>query len=247
MPGTESSWSRATVLVWTAVAALAVTLAVVLLLGPRGKGRRRSRAGAEVRGAPIDPAPTQKRHVGVSGAPIDPAPKETLPATLRGGPIATAPRKAPVAKAPEEPAPDPPAKLLPDASGLTHVTIQYLSDFPFSPADEQPKGQDFVPPRIRALSGRRIVVAGYMLPADFKDGTCTQFILSNCPPGCCFGCTVPPNGWISVKSKGGKPVPCSGPSPLVRVEGVLRVLPKDGDTLSAGLYSMTATSVRAGR
>lgn len=125
------------------------------------------------------------------------------------------------------------------------VTLQTLSDFSYYPAGSGRSGspRDSVPPSIRELSGKKIVVEGFMLPADFTEGTCTRFVLASAVPGCCFGCSMRPNNWIGVTMAGEKAASYPGSAGLVRVEGTLEVSGKEEDPADVPLYTMTADAV----
>lgn len=72
------------------------------------------------------------------------------------------------------------------------------------PKDGKPKDQ--IPGYVRELNGKKISVAGFMLPTKFKDGKVTEFLLMKDQSGCCFGAMPRINEWIIVKmTQGGIP------------------------------------------
>ena len=56
-----------------------------------------------------------------------------------------------------------------------------------------------------------------------------------------------PNNWINVEMAGSKTAPYSGSASLVRVEGVLGVNGKEGDSVDLPLYTMIADAVESVR
>ncbi len=136
------------------------------------------------------------------------------------------------------------------ADGTTKVSLAYLANFTYDPPqleyDAAGKAKmpatDTVPKSVRALSGRRVAVDGYMAPIDFENGTCSKFALMPALPTCCYGCAMTGNNWIAVTMKSGTRADCVAPY-SVHVEGVLAVNGLD-DELSP-LYTLTAETATA--
>lgn len=121
----------------------------------------------------------------------------------------------------------------------------YESDFepwtdPFIPPKKRLKPKREVPAAIRALDGKRVAVAGFMLPFDFQREGTRHFALLKSQAGCCFGQPPGLNEWVDVKLE--KPARAFMDQPIL-VTGTLRVKPilEAGNTL--GLYSLKADKV----
>jgi hypothetical protein len=184
----------------------------------------------------------------VAVAAMWPSHRRTSPvspdADVRGAPL-TGGRDAEVTAAPAIPAAT--AK-----DGTTAVSFDLLAGFVYDPppleydADGNPKpadaSRDPVPRAVRALSGRRVSVSGYMIPYNFTEGRCTKFALSKFTSSCCFGCTALPNNWIEVTMAEGTTAACAN-GELVRVVGVLQVAGLDEEL--ATLYTITGETVAA--
>lgn len=100
---------------------------------------------------------------------------------------------------------------------------------------------DQVPPEIRSLNGRKVIVAGFMQPITLNKGKVSEFLLFRDRDTCCFGGTPMINHWIGVKltnattkAKLGRPI---------QVRGVLTVREIRMDGILVGLYSMQADAV----
>ncbi len=84
------------------------------------------------------------------------------------------------------------------------------------------KGDEQIPPQIKALDGQNITVQGFMVPIDFRRGQTNEFILVSVIPSCFF-CQVPmPNQWIEVKMKDAQRVPYPGDG-LITVAGKISI------------------------
>lgn len=78
-------------------------------------------------------------------------------------------------------------------------------------------------PQVRALSGKRITVAGYMTPLD-NMGKQKHFVLLAYPPGCPFHFHAMPNQFIEVVAA--TPFPLNEARPTL-VSGVLQLVGQD--------------------
>ena len=58
---------------------------------------------------------------------------------------------------------------------------------------------EYIPDRVKALSGKKVEVQGFMLPIDVKDGKVLRFMLLKDQMACCFGAIPRLNEWIYVK------------------------------------------------
>ena len=206
---------------WVAVAATAVVALAAWQIFARTSPGAHDVGRAEVRGTPINSTATKS------------VAADATPATA-GVPAAAASST--------------------DQDGTKRISFDLLTNYVHprpilrhddveTPAPAKPAG-DPVPKEIRALSGKKVSIAGYMLPIDYSEEECTEFVLSGCPPGCCFGSAMRPNGWISVTMSEGKKARAIGSPRFVRVEGILDVkgLPAD-DEEGTPVFSITADVV----
>lgn len=149
-------------------------------------------------------------------------------------------------------------KKLHQIDGHLVVPFSDLSGFPYSgmtgapevkPAEkdgkepaEEKKPEFSIPDAIKALHGKQVMVAGYMMPIDFEDGGTNEFVLTRQVPSC-FYC-VPPqlNDWVEVKMKDGKRVPYV-PDGLIELYGTIEVGEMQEDGFVVNMYRMTGMKV----
>ena len=62
-----------------------------------------------------------------------------------------------------------------------------------------PTGEEQIPARVKAWSGQKAVVTGFMLPVKMQDGLVTEFLLVKDPMMCCYGVVPNMNEWVVVK------------------------------------------------
>jgi hypothetical protein len=82
---------------------------------------------------------------------------------------------------------------------------------PFDPAAEPkvdpPTGEEQIPAEVKAWSGQKAVLTGFMLPVKMENGLVTEFLLLKDPMMCCYGTVPNMNEWVVVKmTKGVKPL-----------------------------------------
>lgn len=149
-------------------------------------------------------------------------------------------------------------KKLHEIEGHLIVPFADLSGFPYSgmvgapevkPAEKdskepaaEKKPEFSIPDAIKALHGKKVMVAGYMMPIDFEDGGTNEFVLTRQVPSC-FYC-VPPqlNDWVEVKMKDGKRVPYV-PDGLIELYGTIEVGEMQEDGFVVNMYRMTGVKV----
>lgn len=153
---------------------------------------------------------------------------------------------------PDDNLPQPPP--LPAArveKGFVSTSFDVLSDFDageigqFGPTPEMIKAgavEKIVPKHIRAMSGKKIGVSGYMIPIDFEKNSVQTFILCRWQPGCCFGHVPQSHEQIFVE------MPDSDGTRFViipvTVYGTFKVGNPDGDAGGAlSLYRLAAEKV----
>lgn len=194
-----------------------------------------------VRGAPLI-------NVGVSKGPAKAAPDggaNLIPgapdAAALAGPMAPgATKSAPKIEAPTR-------------DGYQSVTFDQLASFRFptflpqpgDPVEDDPNGAATteIPAEIDALNGRKVVVAGFMVPIEMRNGKVRTFLLVRNQLACCFGMPMGLTEWLDITVDGDGLEPVQ--DVLVAVSGTLDVGPKvteDGMVLS--LYRMKADSLR---
>lgn len=102
-----------------------------------------------------------------------------------------------------------------------------------------------VPAIIQALDGRKISVAGFMVPMTVERNSARTFILAQSRTTCCYGVIPKLNQWIYVVMDPGKSAETTMDVP-VTVFGTLRVGTEfDGQASGWCLYRMTSEKVEA--
>lgn len=104
------------------------------------------------------------------------------------------------------------------------VAFAELSSFPYTASDRKRENsesrQDPIPREIRALDGKRVQIAGYMVPLQFREGKIESFYLSRAGFQCCYADAPKATDFIRVSMSPGQFAPMSD---LARVSGVLEV------------------------
>jgi hypothetical protein len=124
------------------------------------------------------------------------------------------------------------------------IAFTVLSGFDYElpdPLDPRARlNPEQVPPKVKALNGKKVSVRGFMLPFDVQPDGVSQFMLNASLDMCYFGAPVRMNDWIMVTMKPGTKAKFSHLA--YRVSGVLEV----GEELKNGrvqsLYRMVADS-----
>jgi len=79
----------------------------------------------------------------------------------------------------------------------------------FDPAADSkgplPTGEDQIPANVKAWSGKKVIVTGYMLPTKLNNGLVTEFLLVRNQMMCCYGSVPNMNEWVIVKMTTGVP------------------------------------------
>ncbi len=136
----------------------------------------------------------------------------------------------------------------PKTEGYQNLDISDLADFdyytplPGEKPDEKLLAENKIPEEIKNLSGKRVSIAGFMLPVDVDDeGNVREFALNGNYDMCFYGAPSQINQWIHVKMKDGVKAKFSH-SPTT-VSGTLEVgeLVEDGQVVS--LYRLTGDKV----
>ena len=67
-----------------------------------------------------------------------------------------------------------------------------------------PSGEEQIPPAVKAWSGKKAIVTGFMLPVKMDKGLVTEFLLVKDAMMCCYGAVPNMNEWVLVRmTKGG--------------------------------------------
>ena len=130
------------------------------------------------------------------------------------------------------------------ADGQTAVGFDKLSAFKYEVPDENPdspfsKGTDpdtQIPESIKAYSGKRVSLKGFMLPLKVEQGLVTELLIMRDQSMCCFGTVPRINEWVSVKmtGKGVKPVM----DQAVTLVGTLKIGAIRENGYLVGIYQM---------
>ena len=98
-------------------------------------------------------------------------------------------------------------------NGYLRLGFDRLASYKFTPppfdaaADAKtppPSGEEQIPASVKAWSGKKAIVTGFMLPVKMDNGLVTEFLLVKDPMMCCYGQVPNMNEWVVVKmSKGG--------------------------------------------
>ncbi len=98
-----------------------------------------------------------------------------------------------------------------------------------------------IPATVKAYSGKKVAVKGFMLPLKVEGGLVTELLLMRDQSMCCFGTVPKINEWIAVKmtSSGIKPVM----DQAVTLYGTLKVGAMRENGYLVGIYQMDGDTV----
>ncbi len=124
------------------------------------------------------------------------------------------------------------------------VGFDKLSAFKYEVPEENPdspfaKGKDpdtQIPETVKAFSGKRVSLKGFMLPLKVEQGLVTELLIMRDQSMCCFGTVPKINEWVSVKmtGKGVKPVM----DQAVTLVGTLKIGAIRENGYLVGIYQM---------
>ena len=100
-----------------------------------------------------------------------------------------------------------------------------------------PTGDDQIPAAVKAWNGRKVVITGFMLPTQIKEGKATEFLIMANQMACCFGTIPNMNEWVVVRMPRGVPVTQDVP---ISFYGVLKVGAMYDNGYMTGIYEMDA-------
>lgn len=90
-------------------------------------------------------------------------------------------------------------------AGFTFTAPPFNPDA--DPASPPPNGEEQIPDKVKAWSGKKAIVTGFMLPVKLDNGLVTEFLLVKDAMMCCYGAVPNMNEWIVVKMpKGVRPL-----------------------------------------
>lgn len=110
------------------------------------------------------------------------------------------------------------------------------------PDNPDGKPEDHIPPAVRALDGKKVVVRGFMMPIEMIRNETSVFLLVRNRLLCCFGMMVGINEWVHVRMADDKRVPWINDVPIA-VYGTLRVREEVRDGMIMSLYRMEGEDV----
>jgi hypothetical protein len=99
-----------------------------------------------------------------------------------------------------------------------------------------------IPDEVKALDGKRVVIAGFMRPLTMHEGLVTSFLLLKSEPQCCMSGPPQLNEWVIVRMTSGGVK--SLPEKPVAVCGKLSVGEHREDGRLRAIYVMDGESVR---
>jgi hypothetical protein len=166
----------------------------------------------------------------------------------------------PIQKLPPPPglgttAPAAPAPLKPPK--ITDPSYQFLSfeklggflynipdpDAPKAPDVKGMEKKDQIPAEIHALTGKKVVVQGYMVPFKVDaEGNVRKFLLVRNQAWCCYGQVPQMNEWISVTLTNGQKTEVAQDVPIV-VYGTIKVGEEYKDNFVVSIYRIEGEKV----
>jgi hypothetical protein len=202
----------------------------------------------------------------IASAPAQPTLGKTGPTVVRGESIhaASALQTPPANEATKAPPSAPDGKTGPTANSATNrapdavptadasgkageylvVDFEELASFNFTAPDTQVTNQTaavdeadkYIPPLIKRLDGKKVLLRGFMLPLKFESDQTTEFLLMRSQATCCFGAAPKINEMAYVKTinKGVKPLM---DVPLT-IKGTLHVSVFRDNGYITGIYRM---------
>ena len=125
---------------------------------------------------------------------------------------------------------------------LATFKYEVLEDAPASKTNAPAADPDTqIPAKVKAFSGKKVAVKGFMLPLKVEGGLVTELLLMRDQSMCCFGTVPKINEWIAVKmtTSGIKPVM----DQAVTLYGTLKVGAMRENGYLVGIYQMDGDTV----
>jgi hypothetical protein len=135
----------------------------------------------------------------------------------------------------------------PDAeNGYLKLGFDRLASFAFVPpafdaAAAETKtpvqtGEEQIPASVKAWSGKKATITGFMIPVKMEKGLATEFLVMRNTFACCYGGTPAMTEWVVAKmKKGGVPVTMDVP---IAFYGELKVGPIFENGYLSGIYQL---------
>lgn len=134
--------------------------------------------------------------------------------------------------------------------GFASVGFDVLATFKYEVPEDAPASKTNapaadpdtqIPANVKAFSGKKVAVKGFMLPLKVEGGLVTELLLMRDQSMCCFGTVPKINEWIAVKmtTSGIKPVM----DQAVTLYGTLKVGAMRENGYLVGIYQMDGITV----
>lgn len=134
--------------------------------------------------------------------------------------------------------------------GFASVGFDVLATFKYEVPEDAPASKTNapaadpdtqIPAKVKAFSGKKVAVKGFMLPLKVEGGLVTELLLMRDQSMCCFGTVPKINEWIAVKmtTSGIKPVM----DQAVTLYGTLKVGAMRENGYLVGIYQMDGITV----
>lgn len=134
----------------------------------------------------------------------------------------------------------------PTANGYLKLDFYWLSFYPFvepnidhsgPPPVPLPTGEEQIPATIKAWSGQKVMLTGFVLPTKFENGKATELLLMANLMLCCYGTVPKMNDWVIVRVPSGTPVIQDTP---IAFRGTFKVGAQFADGYLTGIYELDA-------
>lgn len=123
--------------------------------------------------------------------------------------------------------------------GFDHLASYTFTPPQFDPAAnpnvKPPTGEEQIPSGVKAWSGKKVILTGYMVPVKMEKGLVTELLLMRNTIACCYGSVPNMNEWVIVKMKKGVPPAMDLP---IMFYGDLKVGAQFENGYMTGLYQL---------
>ncbi len=106
-----------------------------------------------------------------------------------------------------------------------------------NPKAAPPTGEEQIPAAVKAWSGKKAIVTGFMLPTKLEGGKAVEFLLMANQMACCYGTVPNMNDWVIVRMPKGVPIVQDVP---IAFRGTFRVNPTFESGYMTGIYQLEA-------
>ena len=131
-------------------------------------------------------------------------------------------------------------------NGYLKLGFDRLSSFKFiapkydplaNPKAVPPTGEEQIPAAVKAWSGRKAIVTGFMLPTKLDNGKAVEFLLMANQMACCYGTIPNMNDWVIVRIPKGVPITQDVP---ISFRGTFKVNATFESGYMTGIYQLEA-------